>query len=146
MLSAEWDQAQAEYALTIRSSIACFEASGTITRKSAAAALKRFYEAYPLERPDVTGAIALYDRCNLQATMVDLFLIYKDAVDNGLPMDVPVAVVVPEWAYGLAKEYCELQRQAGVIRDAFRSRDAAMEWVEQQAALVVLQRRTRQGG
>lgn len=144
MLSASWDQAQARYSLTIKSSIACFEASGTVTRKSASAALQRFYDAYQVERPDVTGAVVMYDRCDLQTTMIDLVAIYKDIVAHGLPIDrLPLALVVPEWAYGLAKEYCEHQRHAGVIRDAFRCRDTAVEWVEHQVALIELQRRSR---
>lgn len=145
MLSEVWDNAHAEYRVAIRSSIAFFEASGTLTRKSAMAALQRFYEIRPADRPLITGAVALYDRCNLQMTMVDLVAIYKDMVDSGFPSEVPAALVVPEWAYGLAKEYCEHQRNSGVIRDAFLCRDAALDWVEGQVALLELQRKTRQG-
>jgi hypothetical protein len=143
MLSADWDQAHAQYTVTVKSSIAWCEASGKLTRKSATAALQRFYEGYPSERPEVTGGLALYDRCDLQMTMVDLLAIYKDMMANGLPAEVPVAVVVPEWAYGMAKEYCGLQRHAGIIRDAFLCRDAALEWVERQVALLALQRKSR---
>lgn len=144
MLSHEWDQAQAEFTLTIKSSIAWFEASGVITRKSATAALQRFYEAYAKEPPVVTGTLALYDRCEMRASLVDLVAIYKDIAAHGLPIDLPLALVVPDWAYGFAKEYCEHQRNAGVTRDAFMCREAALTWVERQAALVELQRRTRQ--
>lgn len=144
MLS-DWDQAQAEYTLTIKSTIAFFEATGTITRKSAMAALQRFYEAYPTARPEVTGTVVMYDRCVMQASLVDLVAIYKDIAAHGLPIDLPLALVVPEWAYGFAKEYCEHQRQAGVIRDAFLRRDEALAWVERHAALVELQRESRGG-
>jgi hypothetical protein len=145
MLAAVWDQAQAEYSLTIKSSIALFEASGTITRKSATAALQRFYEAYAHDRPDVSGSLALYDRCDLQLTMIDLVAIYKDMIAHGLPADLPLAMVVPQWAYGLAKEYCAHQRNTGVIREAFICRDEALEWVESQVALLALQRQSRAG-
>ncbi len=141
----DWDQAHAEYSLTIRSSIALFEASGTLTRKSAMAALQRFYEVYPNDRPEVTGVVVMYDRCQLQTTMVDLVAIYKDIAAHGLPVDVPLALVVPDWAYGLAKEYCDHQRHSGVIRDAFLCRDAALDWVERQVALLELQRKARGG-
>jgi hypothetical protein len=144
-MTTDWDQAHAEYSLAIRSSIAFFEASGTLTRKSAMAALQRFYEVYPNDRPEVTGVVVMYDRCNLQTTMVDLVAIYKDIAAHGLPIDVPLALVVPEWAYGLAKEYCDHQRNSGVIRDAFRCRELAQEWVERQVALLELQRKSRGG-
>ena len=133
------------YSLTIKSSIACFDVSGTVTRQSASAGLQRFYDAFQLEPPDVSGAVVMYDRCDLRTSLVDLVAIYRDIVAHGLPADrLPLALVVPEWAFGLAKEYCREQRHAGVIRDAFRCREAALEWVEDQVALIELQRGSRE--
>lgn len=146
MVLGNWDEARADYTLAIRSSIALFEAHGVITRKSATEALRRFYEAYAQDksRLDVSGTVVMYDRCEMQLSLFDMLAVYQDIGANGLPIQtVPLALVVPEWIYGVAKEYCGMQREAGVIREAFLCRDEALEWIEKQVALMALQRRTR---
>jgi len=122
-----------ELSVEVESSVAIFEIRGIATRASVIEALTPIYKASA--RHDVHAAVACYDQCEIRADMRDMLAIYESMKANGLPANIPVAIVVGTSLMHVMRDYCRHQGAAGVMRAVFDDRKTALLWVTEHAAL-----------
>lgn len=128
----------AEFLVTVSESVATFEMTGLATRESVISALAAVFAYEP--RPDVLAAVAHYDRCHLDTSVLDLMSIYGAVAQSGLPARVPTALVVQPPMLDIARAYCRRQGTLGILREAFTDRRLARAWALDMAALLRAQR------